>query len=292
MKEASTHRNQMTDQVEEEPYGSCTSKNKVSTSQTNIVGSRAEGCANNGNQREEHLGQNSSLNLTGMDEMLDDNSSDLNEIGSSLYSTLVAVNGYRVKPEWASLLNAIFLRHGDNAKDCSFVGIRSRSSLLEIVCEIIQKLEDTEFIHIKPRLDVISEAIDLCKGYPRLTNAQRRRTEVIEKKKEELKSFNMEILDSEEQILSLQKKILTLKEKVLLAEDELTPMKAEAEKIAETISDTMAKVKRFHQKSLVDGLLQFNLCLMITFVTCFTCQKTELVWAYLKENPVGREYLN
>ncbi|XP_059670815.1 uncharacterized protein LOC132316339 [Cornus florida] len=253
---------------------------KEANEASNIIGSRPEGSASNCNQREEHLGQTFSLNLTEMAEMLDDDSFDLHEVGTSLDLALVTVNGYRVKPEWASLLNTIFLRHGDIAKDCSLVGIRSRSSLLEIICEIIQKLQDTEFIHITPvelksmidhvcdmetvklevrwlhqRLDDIFEAMRQFKGYSSLKKAQRRTTKVIEKKEEEIKSFNMEFLATQEEILALQQKSLTLKEKVLSAEDELTSIKAEAEKIDETVSETKAKVKCFYQKSLMHSLL-------------------------------------
>ncbi|XP_059623569.1 uncharacterized protein LOC132266652 isoform X2 [Cornus florida] len=231
---------------------------------SNIVGSIPEGSASNGNQREVNLGQTLSLNLTEMAETLDD---DLDEVGSFLDPALVTVNGYRVKPEWASLLRAIFLRYGDIAKDCCFVStIRSRSFLLEIICEIIQKLQDTEFVHFTPadlnsmldqvcdletaklevgwlrqRLDDISEAMRLFRGYSNLKEAQRSRIQAIEKKKEELKSFKGQIL--------------ALQERVVLAEDELTPMKAEAEKIDETITESKAKVKCFYQQSLVHGLL-------------------------------------
>ncbi|XP_059623565.1 uncharacterized protein LOC132266650 [Cornus florida] len=219
---------------------------------SNIVGSRPEGSANIGNQREEHPGQTFSRNPSGMAEMLDDNSSDLNEVGSSLYPALVTVNGYRVKPEWVPLLKAICLKHGDIAKNCSLLSVTSRSSLLEIVCDIVQKSQDTEFRRIThvdlesmldqvrdletvnmevgwlhQWLDKIFDAMPLFKGYSTL-------------KKE---------------ILALQQKILTLKENVLLAENQLAPMKAEAEKIDEKVSETNAKLKCFYQKSVVDGLV-------------------------------------
>ncbi|XP_059670814.1 uncharacterized protein LOC132316338 [Cornus florida] len=240
---------------------------------SSIVGSGPEGSASNGNQREENLGRTLSPDLTEMTEMLDDISCDLDEVGSFLDSTLVTVNGYVVKPEWGSLLRAIFSRYGDIAKDCSVVSIRSRSSFLEMICEIIQKLHDTEFIRITPvdlksmldqvrdletvrmevgwlreRLDDIFEAMQLFRGYSTLKEAQRRKVPAIEKKKEELKSINMEIVD-------LLEKFVFLKEKAALAEEELTPMKAEAEKIDETVSETKAKVKCFYQKSLVHGLV-------------------------------------
>ncbi|XP_059623447.1 uncharacterized protein LOC132266559 [Cornus florida] len=115
---------------------------RESNEASNIVESRPEGSASNCNQREEHLGQTFSLDLTETAEMLDDKSFDLHEVGTSLDSALVTVNGYRVKPEWASLLNTIFFRHGDIAKDCSLVGMKSHSSLLGIICEIIRKLQD------------------------------------------------------------------------------------------------------------------------------------------------------
>ncbi|XP_059623566.1 uncharacterized protein LOC132266651 [Cornus florida] len=234
---------------------------------SNIVGSRPEGSANNCNQREEHQGQTSSFNLTGMAEMLDDDDScDLNEVGSSYDSALVMVNGYRVKPELAPLLRAIFLKHGDIAKDCSLLSITTRSSLLDVISSIVQKLQATEFKLItadeltslleqvrdlesvkmevgwlRQRLADISEAMQLFKGYSSLKGEHRRRIQAVEKKEEELKSFH--------------RQIRVLQERVILAEDELIPMKAEAVKIDETVSETKAKVKSFCQKSLVHGLI-------------------------------------
>ncbi|KAA8531926.1 hypothetical protein F0562_006357 [Nyssa sinensis] len=78
-----------------------------------IIGNRQEESANFCNRKDEPPSLSHSLNLTEMAEILDDDSSDPDEVASALDSALVTVNGYRVKPELAPLLRAVFLKHND-----------------------------------------------------------------------------------------------------------------------------------------------------------------------------------
>ncbi|KDP46726.1 hypothetical protein JCGZ_06514 [Jatropha curcas] len=59
-------------------------------------------------------------------------------------STSPFENNYRVKEEFEPVLEAILSKHGDIAANCSLHSLQCRSSLLEIVCDIIQKLQATD----------------------------------------------------------------------------------------------------------------------------------------------------
>lgn len=56
-------------------------------------------------------------------------------------SEAIDVHGYKVKASSAPLLRAIFAKHGDIAADCLYKSAAVRTSLLEVVCHIIKRLQ-------------------------------------------------------------------------------------------------------------------------------------------------------
>ncbi|THF97734.1 hypothetical protein TEA_013269 [Camellia sinensis var. sinensis] len=250
--------------------------NMEATEAPNIIENRHEERANNLDQKAEPT-QSLSLNITEMAAMSDD-FSDLDEVASALNVALVTVNGYRVKEEFASLLRDIFSKYGDIAKDSSLQSERSRSSFLEMVCGIFQRLQGTKFtdvtdIELKSMLDIIGdiEFVKLEVGWLRT-----RLQEIYEAKLlfmgssslKEAKTRNSEAIGKMEQVVEgYQIEIQILQEKISSSEDKLAAMKAESEKINGMVLNTKTKVKCFHQRSLWESFMLRRLEMVDAYVT-------------------------
>ncbi|KAL3343684.1 hypothetical protein AABB24_027288, partial [Solanum stoloniferum] len=104
-----------------------------------------------------------SLNLTRIAALMNDYPSDADEVESRPGHMSVMVDRYRVKEEAAPVLQKIFLKYGDIAMNSSFSSVNFSSSLLEFVCDIYKKLEETDFLSItsKEIQSMLAEARDL-----------------------------------------------------------------------------------------------------------------------------------
>ncbi|KAH6831504.1 hypothetical protein C2S53_010434 [Perilla frutescens var. hirtella] len=58
---------------------------------------------------------------------------------------LVDVNRYQVKASLAPILQSIFAKYGDIARHCSFKHPNARNALLDVVCNVVQKIRSAEF---------------------------------------------------------------------------------------------------------------------------------------------------
>ncbi|KAL8260900.1 hypothetical protein R6Q59_024949 [Mikania micrantha] len=65
---------------------------------------------------------------------------------SSPHSGMICVRGYKVKESNAPILEAIFKKHGDIAAECVFKTNSVRSSILEVVCEVVKRIQTNEFV--------------------------------------------------------------------------------------------------------------------------------------------------
>ncbi|XP_022031930.1 uncharacterized protein LOC110932990 [Helianthus annuus] len=59
----------------------------------------------------------------------------------SSQTDIICVQGYNVKKSVASILESIFNKHGDIAAECVFKPVSMRSSFLEIVCEVVGRIQ-------------------------------------------------------------------------------------------------------------------------------------------------------
>ncbi|XP_060196864.1 uncharacterized protein LOC132626127 [Lycium barbarum] len=85
-----------------------------------------------------------SLNLTKVAALMNDYSSDdADEVESRPGDLSVMVDRYTVKKEAAPVLEKIFHKYGDIARNSSFTSVNFCSSLLELVCDIYNRLEET-----------------------------------------------------------------------------------------------------------------------------------------------------
>ncbi|XP_022740598.1 AAA-ATPase At3g50940-like [Durio zibethinus] len=171
------------------------------------------------------------------------------------------VGEYTIKAELAAILRAVLLKHGDIVSNSTLNSMQCRSSLLEIACGIIQKLQaakledltelelqsmlasvsDLESVKLQiswlhKRLDEIIEAVQIVKHSSTLEEETRKNLQAIEMEKE-LESCHTQKPEQQKKALQIQEK------------------KAVIEKLSRTISSTEAKLSYFHMRSLVDGLL-------------------------------------
>ena len=234
------------------------------TTASNIFENRPEESTHNQEQENVHLSQSLTLGLSEMAGLWDDGTSGDSGVGFlAVDSSSVTVGEYRVKEEFAPILRAVLLKHGDIAANCSLQTMQSRSSFLEIVCAIVHKLQTTSLPYLTPveinsmlaivvdlelvrlevgwlhqRLKEILDAMHLVKHITTLKEEQKKKHYLMEETKKELEA---------------------LQEKVHLTEDKLAAMKAEAYKFSETISDAKTKVARLYQRPLFADLLWFSL---------------------------------
>lgn len=68
---------------------------------------------------------------------------------------LVDVNGYKVKASAAPTLKSIFEKHSDIAENCLYKSASVRASLLEVVCDIFQRLQNHDIAANSSDMDVI-----------------------------------------------------------------------------------------------------------------------------------------
>ncbi|KAJ8553364.1 hypothetical protein K7X08_024042 [Anisodus acutangulus] len=207
-----------------------------------------------------------SLNLTKMVALLNGYSSSDDEVESTPDHLAVMVDKDRVKREAAPLLEKIFHKYGDIARNSSFTSVTFSSSLLELVCDTYTKLEATDLPSITStelqsmlaavrdlesakidvgwlhqRLNDISQAKQLSKDYLKLKETKNRNLVVMETNKKELEE--------------LKEELAALQEKIRKKEHELDTAYCENEKIMQRFADSKAKVSGFLKKSLVHDLV-------------------------------------
>ncbi|KAI7753667.1 hypothetical protein M8C21_015809, partial [Ambrosia artemisiifolia] len=64
----------------------------------------------------------------------------------SSQSDIICVQGYEVKQSVAPILESIFNKHGDIAADCIYKPASMRSSFLEIICEVVSRIQTNDDI--------------------------------------------------------------------------------------------------------------------------------------------------
>ncbi|PWA73961.1 phospholipase-like protein [Artemisia annua] len=57
---------------------------------------------------------------------------------------MTCVQGYKVKNINAPILESIFKKHGDIAANCAFISSPARESVLEVVCEVVRKIQTND----------------------------------------------------------------------------------------------------------------------------------------------------
>lgn len=195
--------------------------------------------------------------------LMDNKSSQTNEVMSEpgAEDNFIDVQGYKMKKEVAPLLEAIFNKYGDIAKESIF-SMESRTCLLELVCSIYKRLEASKFMQLAPlelesmhgqvgdlelvkvdvgwlhrRLDQISKAQQMCEGGSTLEDIKARSLVAISEKQ---KAVQICV----EEFKACMAATLKLQEKVQREKDELSAEMSFADGIT-----------NIYDGSLVNGLV-------------------------------------
>ncbi|XP_060206602.1 uncharacterized protein LOC132634358 [Lycium barbarum] len=185
-----------------------------------------------------------SLNLTRIAALVNDYSSD-DEIESRPDDLSVMVNGYKVKTETAPVLEKIFHKYGDIARNSSVTSVKFSSSVLELVCDIYNKLEATNLQSISStelqsmlaeardlesvkvavgwlrlRLNDISQAKQLLQDSSKLKEAKTRNLVVMEMNKKGLEELEDQLATCTATCRALQERIRQKKDECGIARSE------------------------------------------------------------------------
>ncbi|XP_076920191.1 uncharacterized protein LOC143581249 [Bidens hawaiensis] len=106
----------------------------------------------------------------------------------SSQSDMICIQGYKVKQSVAPILESIFKKHGDIASKCVFKPAPMRSSFLEIICEVVRRLQtnyDIDNIEEMEQQVLASEEANINVSW------LRSHLETIHKRKEASKKCNL-----------------------------------------------------------------------------------------------------
>lgn len=170
------------------------------------------------------------------------------EVMSESGDPMIDVLGYRVKKEMAPLLEAIFNKYGDIARESTF-SMESRTCLLELVCSIYKRLEASRFMQLTPleldsmlgqigdlklvrvdvgwlhkRLDRISKAREMYDGVSTLEGFKARSVAVISEKERAVRVC-------EEELRACMADAIKLQERLQREKDELAAARTVADEI-------------------------------------------------------------
>ncbi|CAH9088529.1 unnamed protein product [Cuscuta europaea] len=204
--------------------------------------------------------------LAGADDDMDDAISTQNSLTEN-------VGGYKVRVEIAPLAKQIFTRYGDIVKESIFKSVEYRSSVLETVCNICQRLRSTKFPDLtcqelqsmlnvgndlEPvkvdigwlhgRLKETFEAKEFKKGFPSLVESRTKTLQGIEETK---KTW----ADTKEEYEACMERCRILQERLKKLEDDVGTAHVQMEEINASYSNTKEKLRCFYTRSLLHGIL-------------------------------------
>lgn len=76
----------------------------------------------------------------------------------------ICVQGYMVKKNVALVLEAIFQKHGDIAAECIFKTHSARASFLEIICEIVWRIQTNDFTAQVSEMEEIESQLSVAEA--------------------------------------------------------------------------------------------------------------------------------
>lgn len=203
-------------------------------------------------------------------------SNDDEEVNSTPDPFLVKVDGYRVKLETAPLIKKIFAKYGDIVRESTLQSVEYRSSFLESVCSIYQRLDTMNLLDIasgelNSMLNLVND-LELAKveiGWLRC-----RLEQIYEAKKfmmeasgmkatktkilQEIEEKKKAMANTKQELEFYMETCRVLHEKLKKLEDDVGSAGIEMEKISESYSNMKllkSKVQCFYQRPLVRDLL-------------------------------------
>ncbi|GKB80829.1 phospholipase-like protein, partial [Tanacetum coccineum] len=112
---------------------------------------------------------------------------------SSPQPGITCVHGYKVTNINAPILEAIFKKHGDIASDCVFKTASVRESILEVVCDVVRKIQTNDVKTIISEMDEIDRQVSGAEVNKINVSWLRAHLESIHKRNDALKKYSAHI---------------------------------------------------------------------------------------------------
>ncbi|KAI3737518.1 hypothetical protein L2E82_27522 [Cichorium intybus] len=113
---------------------------------------------------------------------------------SSSESCIICVQGYKVKNSIASIIEAIFMKHGDIAAECVFKTDCVRASFLELVCEVVRQLQTSDDLTIISKMDEIENKVSEAEVANIHVSWLRSHLDAFQKKREAMEKSSLLLL--------------------------------------------------------------------------------------------------
>jgi hypothetical protein len=211
-----------------------------------------------------------SLKLTEMVEMVGIEDDDEEEIQSQPEDT---VKGYQVKEELMPILTKITGKYGDIAKNCVTKSVKSRSALLEMICEIISEFEKKDLSKTKD--GTLKRNIDIVEGikkmnvevewlHTRLIEVREAREllmqsgmlkEKTDQNKKLIEEYESAFEKCEARKKEVEEQLKAICDEQAVCKLNMAKAKNDSATISRIVGFAKSKVRRFLHCSVVDGLI-------------------------------------
>lgn len=198
----------------------------------------------------------------------DEEYSDGEETESVVSENRVPVGRYHVKESFASILRAIFDKHGDIGESCHLESVVMRSYYVECVCFVVQELQSTSILHltkskVKELLAILNDVESAQLRVAWLRNIVNEIAENIELINQH-RATEAAKANFEREMESLRKELESEMEMLAQKEQEVNDVKTRIEGMRERLSELELKSSDLDKnmvsiKSKVDNLDSKNL---------------------------------
>ncbi|KAL2462162.1 hypothetical protein Adt_45582 [Abeliophyllum distichum] len=118
---------------------------------------------------------------------------------------LVNFNGYRVKATTVPILEAVFAKYGDIAANCLYKSTAVRASLLEVISDVVKRLQYYD-------VEVILSELKQCNDKTRLLKKAKVNSGlVLRASTKELKQRHAELVEAQKQFKEAEKRVNAMK---------------------------------------------------------------------------------
>jgi hypothetical protein len=183
------------------------------------------------------------------------------------------VKGYQVKEELMPILTKITGKYGDIAKNCVTKSVKSRSALLEMICEIISEFEEKDLSKTKD--GTLKRNIDIVEGikkmnvevewlHTRLIEVREAREllmqsgmlkEKTDQNKKLIEEYESAFEKCEARKKEVEEQLKAICDEQAVCKLNMAKAKNDSATISRIVGFAKSKVRRFLHCSVVDGLI-------------------------------------
>nr|XP_043636117.1 uncharacterized protein LOC122607246 [Erigeron canadensis] len=159
---------------------------------------------------------------------------------SSSQCSVICVQGYNVKLSLAPILEALLLKHGDIAANCTFKTTYVRASLLEVVCNVVRRIQTADVTTIISQMEDIENQVSDAEAANINVSWLRTHLDAIHKKEKVMKK-STSFMDTKAKTIIVKK----------VAQRDIKDIRAELE-----MAEKFVKALDVLEKNLNDSILE------------------------------------